>query len=369
MANNQFLFIFGLLNIVTASSQVAVVRYKSSLYDYFNKQLRILLVGIVATICILRVPTSHYKLWGNVFFIGVLVLSIFVSVKGEVWSGNKNWINLPGIGYLQPSEFAKPAVIISLSLLFEKFYRRLRTKNISHLNMIVTILACGLIFPLIIFTQKDMGTMCVIFAIFGVMFLASPILKKEKFITIVGGIGLLGVCIIIMLMVAGNVLTDSQNSRLHYLNPCKDYENTGYQICNGYIAINSGGLTGVGIGQSKQKSYIPEAHTDSVFAIIAEEYGYIGGSIILLLYLILLYRILKLAANANTIRGRYMCFGIATYIFLHIIVNLGGLFGLLPLTGIPLPFLSYGGSFTLALIISLAVVQRISIETKNQRVL
>ena len=362
-------FIFGLLNIVTASSQVAVIRYKASMYNYFYKQLLILVAGLIATIFIIRVPTSHYKLWGNAFFLTILVLSIFVSIRCEIWSGNKNWIELPVIGAVQPSEFAKPAVIVALSLLFEKFYRKLRTKNISHINMIIYILAVGLIFPLIIFTQRDMGTMLVLIIIFGVMFIASPILKKEKLMTILAGLCLGGACITMMFIVAGNIFTSSQTSRFKFWNPCKNYEGTGYQICNGFIAINTGGLTGVGIGESKQKSYIPESHTDSVFAIIAEEYGFLGSSVIFVVYIFIIYRILRLSANANTLRGRYMCLGIATYIFLHIVINLGGLFGVMPLTGIPLPFLSYGGSFTLSLILSLAVVQRVSIETRSRRIL
>ncbi len=362
-------FIVGLLNIVTASSQVAVIRYKQSLYNYFYKQLAILIVGLIATIIILAVPTRHYKLWGTAFFIGVLILSIAVSIQGNVWNGNKNWIEVPLLGTLQPSEFAKPALIVCLSLLFEKFYRKLRTKNISHLNMIIAILTCGLIFPLIIFTQHDMGTMIVILLIFVVLFLASPILRKEKLITIGCSLGLGLICLFILFLVAGNIFTKSQKSRFDFWNPCSKYESTGYQICNGFIAINTGGLTGVGIGASKQKSYIPESHTDSVFAIFAEEYGFIGSSFIFLGYMIVIYRILKISANAHTIRGRYMTLGVATYIFFHILINLGGLFGIMPLTGIPLPFLSYGGSFTLSLILSLAVVQSVSIETRNRKVI
>ena len=148
---------------------------------------------------------------------------------------------------------------------------------------------------------------------------------------------------------------------------CSDYEKGGYQICNGFIAINSGGLLGVGIGNSKQKSYIPESHTDSVFAIIGEEYGLLVTSFILFLYIVILYRILRIASLSKTIRGQYICFGIAIYLFLHILINLGGLFGLMPLTGIPLPFLSYGGSFTLALVLSLAIVQRVHIEYLNSK--
>ena len=170
-----------------------------------------------------------------------------------------------------------------------------------------------------------------------------------------------------MLATGHEILTEEQLSRFDFFNPCSNYEDGGYQICNGFIAIHDGGLFGLGIGKSKQKySYIPEPHTDSVFAIIVEEYGLIFSLGILLIFLIILYRILRISAQASTLRGRYIALGVATYMFLHILINLGGLFGIMPLTGVPLPFLSYGGSFTISLICSLAMVQRIHIETKRK---
>ena len=233
--------------------------------------------------------------------------------------------------------------------------------------MIAIILAVGLVFPLIIFFQKDFGTMFIILCIFGGMFLASPILRSEKFKTILLLLGL-GICMLFIIVVVGkkDVLSLEQLDRFNFFNPCSNYEG-GYQTCNGFIAINDGGLFGLGIGKSKQKySYIPEPHTDSVFAIITEECGLLWDIVIFILWIIVIKQILNLASKANTIRGRYICLGVAIYIFMHIFINLGGLFGLIPLTGVPLPFLSYGGSFTLSLIVSLAVIQRIHIETDKK---
>lgn len=367
---STILFLFGLLNIVTASSQATVVHLKSSVYDYFFNQSIYLILGVVLAIIILNFPTKTYSFWGPLVFLIVAVLAIMVSFNGKDVGGNKNWLSiLDGKFSLQPSEFAKPVVIVCLAMLFEKFYRKLRTTNIPHFKILFCILACGLFFPIIVFTQKDMGTMLVLLAIFGVMFWFSPILNKEK-LKIIGIFVLAIIGGLILINVGGKkVLSKSQMSRIfNFWDPCSRYEKTGYQICNGFIAINSGGLFGVGIGESKQKSYIPESHTDSVFAIIAEEYGFIISGFILLLYIYILYRILKLSSNSYTIRGRYICLGIATYLFLHIFINLGGLFGIMPLTGIPLPFLSYGGSYTISLIVSLALVQRVSIEIKNRKI-
>ncbi len=360
------LFVFGLLNIVTASSQVSVIRYSSSIYNYFIKQLAILFVGSILSCIILTIPTKSYRFFGLVSFLVIATLSIAVSLYGETYSGNQNWINIGGFMF-QPSEFAKPVVIVCLAMLFEQFYKKLRTKGIDHYSMIAIILFVGCFFPALIFLQRDLGTMIVVSLIFGCMFLASPILRIEKFkiIILLGILSLIG-CFFLIAN-AGKIFTAAQSSRFHFFDPCSDYEEGGYQICNGFIAINSGGLFGVGIGNSKQKSYIPESHTDSVFAIIGEEYGFFVTTFILILYIILLYRILRLSSLSNTIRGQYICFGMAIYLFLHIIINLGGLFGLMPLTGIPLPFLSYGGSFTLTLVLSLAVVQRVHIEYANSK--
>ena len=167
-----------------------------------------------------------------------------------------------------------------------------------------------------------------------------------------------------MVGAGGKVLSEAQLERFNFFNPCKNYETSGYQICNSFIAINDGGLTGLGIGKSKQKySYIPEPHTDSVFAIIAEENGLIFCAFIFIGYMVILWRILEISSRATTIRGRYISLGVATYFFAHIFINLGGLFGIIPLTGVPLPFLSYGGSFLISSICSLCLVQRVSIET------
>jgi len=364
------LFVFGLLNIVNASSQAVVIRYGTSLYNYFNKQLIAIIIGLIATLIILKIPTKKYYFFGILGFLFVLGGLIYLSLFGTMHQGSINWIKIGPMTF-QPSEFAKPVLILIISLLFEKFCRRLQNPKIDQVekyNLIGIILIFGSIFPLIVFLQKDLGTTIIISVIFGLLLLASPIRREEKFKAITLSIIVLLFSIIIIVAKQGTLLTPSQASRLDFRDPCTEYEDGGYQICNGFIAINDGGLFGVGIGESKQISYLPESHTDSVFAIISEEYGFIFCSGIFFLYIVVLYRIFNLSSRANTIRGKYICFGVGVYLSLHIIVNLGGLFGSMPLTGVPLPFLSYGGSFTLAFMISLAMVQRVSIETSEQKI-
>ena len=166
--------------------------------------------------------------------------------------------------------------------------------------------------------------------------------------------------------ITGKGLSDSQKSRFNFKDPCTRYrEKTGYQVCNGYIAINSGGLLGSGYGNSKQKYlYLPEAHTDFIFAIIIEEMGLLVGILIILSYFIMIWRILMIGKRAYNLQGSIICYGVATYLALHVMINLGGVLGVIPLTGVPLPFYSYGGSFMINLLICLALVQRVSVENK-----
>ncbi len=363
------LIIFGTLNIVTASSREAVVNRDANLFYYFFKHSVILFISLIAfLILIFKVETKDYKYWMLIVYVVVLGMNLYLVLKGVSTRGAQNWIDLKFMK-VQPSEFAKPTVILTLSLLFEKYSKKLSDMREKHNMIIWKIIGFGVIFPVIVFLQKDLGTAIILLGIFVVLFFSSPISSGEKFKStlIVGVIGIIG--LLSMLNFAGYVLSKAQLSRFDFFNPCSKYESNGYQVCNAYIAINNGGLTGVGLGKSTQKySYIPEPHTDMVFAIIAEENGVLICSLIFIAYIIILYRILKLSMRTKKISNKYICIGVATYIFLHIFINLGGLFGIIPLTGVPLPFLSYGGSFTLSLIASLGIVQRIYIETKNERI-
>lgn len=361
-------FTLGLLTIVTASSRAAVVNYDVSIYYYFYRQLSFIIIGLIFTFFILHFDTKYYKILFPFIYIFMIILNI-IALKSDAIGGSNNWINL-GFTKLQPSEFSKPVLILSLACLFEMYYRRLRTKKYPHNGMIITILFFSALIPMIVFLQKDLGTFLIMFFIIFIMYIASPIQKIEKF--------KYGVIIFITLLLgllvytaaSGEILNSARKSRFtSWLNPCGQYETGGYQVCNSYIAINDGGLTGLGIGKSKQKySYIPEPHTDSAFAIITEEYGVLVCTIIFLAYVVILWRILNIASKSTTIRGRYICLGVASYIFAHIFINMGGLFGVIPLTGVPLPFFSYGGSFAISLLIAIALVQKINIETRTAKV-
>ena len=368
MITTIMFFIFGLLNIVTASSRAAVINYDVSIYYYFYRQFAFVIVGFIAGMVILKVDTKYYKVIIYPLFIIMILLNIWALTFPEI-GGSRNWIDLKIIK-LQPSELSKPVIIVLIALLYEKYYRKLRTVNIKHYDIIGTILFLAAIIPAIVIIQKDLGTVIIIISIIICMFIGGPILKKDKLKTVLIVICAILAGVLVLYIKQGYVLNEARISRFtSFLDPCGNYETGGYQVCNGYIAINGGGLFGLGIGKSKQKySYIPEPHTDSAFAIIAEEYGIIRTIFIFIGYTVILQRLTSIASKASTLRGRYISVGVAAYIFAHIFINLGGMFGVIPLTGVPLPFLSYGGSFVLSLIISIFIVQRVNIETKNKKI-
>lgn len=358
------MFIYGLFNIVTASSREAEVMYNVSHYYYFFRQLKMLLLGVIGSIVILSVDTKKYPIISFFLYIFVFILLVYMLFKGTANRGSINWIQLPIIGSFQPSEAAKPISIVFFAFMLDKLSRYVTMENKDRWKYIIILFIVMFILPGIIFFQNDMGTAFILLAIMGIMFLGGPVKFKDK---MRAGI----ICLVLILLVAGTryitkgyVLTNEQISRItDFVKPCDKYTDGGYQACNDFIAINNGGLSGVGIGESKQKySYIPEPHTDSVFAIIAEENGLIFTSAIMVIYFLIIRTILKIAYDSECLMNKYMCLGCAGYIFLHIIINIGGLIGLIPMTGVPLPFLSYGGTYLISLIGMLAIVQRVAIE-------
>ena len=361
----MLMFIYGLFNIVTASSREAEVMYNVSLYYYFFRQLKMLILGLIGSFIIINVDTKKYPFISFILYIVIFGLLIYMLFHGTADRGSINWINLPFIGRFQPSEAAKPISIVFFAFILDKLSKQVNNESNQRWRYIIALFLVMFILPGIIFFQNDMGTAFILLSITGIMFLGGPVKTKDKILA--GMVCALLICLVggARYVTKGYVLTEEQVSRItDFVKPCNKYTDGGYQACNDFIAINNGGLRGVGIGESKQKySYIPEPHTDSVFAIIAEEYGFIFTTAIMVIYFLILRTILKIAFDADNLMNKYICLGCAGYIFLHIIINIGGLIGLLPMTGVPLPFLSYGGTFAISLIGMLAIVQRVAIET------
>lgn len=351
------LFIIGLIMVFSASNVTAYMSHAVSPYNYFFKQAIFLFAGLIFALIMIKFTTKAYGMFSWGLLLIVIVSLLMLLVIGQAKNRAISWYDL-GFISIQPSEFAKIITIVWLARYYEVNSKKLN----SYAKSLFPILVCGGI-ALLIFLQPDLGTTIIYSIIVGIIFLAAPISKEIKNKTLFGLLGLIAFAGIALVGSGKTLLFERQLERFDFTRPCDKLLATGNQVCNGYIAINNGGLTGVGLGNSTQKYlYLPEPYTDFIFAIIVEELGGLFGIGIILLYIFLLYRILKIGRDSKTNRGAIICYGVAVYIFLHIAINLMGLFGMMPMTGVPLPFMSYGGSFTICLIAALTLVQRVSVE-------
>ena len=356
------LFLFGLIMVFSSSNVTAYMLHAASPYNYFIRQGIFLLVGLFIFLFMIRFNTKTYGLLSWVGLLFIIMSLVILLIYGKATNNAVSWFDFGPFSF-QPSEFVKVVFIVWMARFYEVKEKKLASSYTSCLFPIGV--ALGIMF--LIALQPDLGTAIIFSVIVFALFLAAPISNVIKTKTIFGGLGIVVVAGLVLLSTGGTLLLDRQSSRLDFRNPCSKLLDKGSQVCNGYIAINNGGLKGVGLGNSTQKYlYLPEPYTDFIFAIIIEENGLISGILILLLYVVVLYRILLIGRRSYTNSGALMCYGIAIYIFCHIAINLLGLMGLMPLTGVPLPFMSYGGSFTICLIAALTVVQRVCIETKTR---
>ena len=363
------LFSIGLVMVFSASNVTAYMSHAVSPYNYFLKQALFLITGTILCSFMICFSTKTYGKFSRLLLILFTSLLVFVLISTEAVNEANSWIDF-GFFSLQPSEFIKVITIVWLSYYYDKKSiersnsKAKKKEEPDLIKSLIPYVIC--IAPAaLIFLQPDLGTTIIFILIVVLIFTASPIDKEvKKKIYFLLAAAVIGVVLLVIGGV-GQLINPRQMERLDFLRPCDKLLDTGSQVCNGYIAINNGGLKGVGLGDSTQKYlYLPEPYTDFIFAIIVEELGVLAGIVIIILYIILLYRILLIGRQSYTTRGALMCYGIAGYIFIHILVNLSGMFGLFILTGVPLPFMSYGGSFTWCLLGALTIVQRVSIETK-----
>lgn len=362
--------ILGLVMIFSASSISAVLYNKLKESYFFTKQLEFAIaIWLVGLIFIIRFPTSKYQKLGPLIMVGILIALAGLYPYGSITNSAKSWYDLK-LFSIQPSEFAKTAIILYLAVYYEKIIKR---KDYDNMKIIFPMILVLIATALVVF-QPDLGTAIIIAGIAAFIFLALPIENKQmKTMKLTCIIGIIAAAIFVVfggnILKNSNLLTSEQKDRLTYRAPCTRYtDKTGYQVCNGFIAINNGGLFGVGLGNSTQKYlYLPEAYTDFIFPIVIEELGALVGILIIIGYLIILYRLLKIARNAVNMRGSIIVYGTFAYILLHLLVNFMGILALIPLTGVPVPFLSYGGSFYINLMFLLFTCERVAIETKNNK--
>ena len=359
-----FFTLFGLIMVFSASSISAVLYNKVEETYFFKRQAFIaLIMWLFGIFFILRIPTSKYRFLAKGYFFIILIILALIFPYGTITNSAKSWFRIGPIR-VQPSEFFKSALILYFGVYFEKIIQKKDFDNKKVMfPIILSVVGIGLVA-----IQPDLGTAIIIAGIFGLLILFLPIKTKVYNLLKISGT-VLACCLVLFVAISGNLLTKEQADRLTFKSPCTRYtEKTGYQVCNGFIAISNGGLFGKGLGNSTQKYlYLPEAHTDFIFPIIVEEIGVLGASIVILMYMLLLFRLLKISKEASTIRGSIIAYGTFCYILLHLAVNFLGILALIPLTGVPVPFLSYGGSFLMNVLFLMFVNERIAIETNMNK--
>ena len=334
------------------SSSMVWAEYKNgSSYYYLVRQIIFFLIGLCMFFFTAKLNTSFYQKHKNIIMLIALMLLVLVLIPGigVVRGGARSWIGFGAFSF-QPSEFVKLSLIIFTANYLEK--NREQTKNLS------TILPLGLVLVLVfglIMAEPDFGTgFILILTILG-MIVISGIKKRYIFLTIlIGIVGFLGLII-------------SAPYRLKrifaFLNPYEDPLGSGFQIIQSLYAISPNGFFGRGLFNSFQKYYfLPEPQTDFIFAIIVEELGFIGGAFVLILFIVLFYNGLKIAISAKTLFQTYLASGIIISIFIQFFINIGVVIGLLPVTGVTLPFLSYGGSSLIMNFIMMGILVKISNE-------
>jgi len=304
------------------------------------------------------VALFNIKFWHNfsyIIYLIVILLLIYVSFFGLKSSGSQRWMDLY-LFVLQPSELMKVAIIMCLA----KYFHRIKIENVNSFTSITIVLSIIIIPIIFVISQPDLGT-SVLIALSGLIILWLGGMKVKYFIYSF-------ITFLISLPFIISFLKPYQKLRiLTFLDPDRDPLGAGYQIIQSKIAIGSGGLNGKGFlkGTQSYLDFLPEKHTDFIFTLFSEEFGFIGSVGLLILYSIIIFRIVRIGAISRSNFARLFCFGYAFAIFIYIVVNLSMVLGLLPIVGSPLPIMSYGGSSMLATMIGFGIVLSAKINHKQ----
>tara|TARA_B100000902_G_scaffold388711_1_gene434790 strand:+ start:165 stop:1292 length:1128 start_codon:yes stop_codon:yes gene_type:complete len=315
---------------------------------------------IVFTVMMLFFSFINIKYWfalGYLFYLVVIGLLVWTYLFGITSSGSQRWINLYFIN-LQPSELMKIFIILCLA----KFFHRMKLENVNSIYTILTSLIIILLPMGLVIVQPDLGTSLLI-AISGIAVLWFAGINHKYFIYTI-----LGFVISLPFIIA--FLKPYQKLRvLTFLNPDKDPLGAGYQIIQSKIAVGSGGIFGKGFlkGTQSYLEFLPEKHTDFIFTLFSEEFGFIGSALLLVIYAIIIYRIVAIGAGARSYFAKIFCYSFGAAIFVFITINMSMVLGLLPIVGSPLPIMSYGGSSMLATMIGFGIVM--SAKVHNQQLI
>lgn len=339
--------LFGLLMIYSSSSIWAEYKFNDP-YKFLKTQGAFLTIGYCLIYIISKIPYQTYYKYSNIIIISCIILLLLVLIPGigTVRNGSRSWFGIGSFG-IQPSEFAKLGIIVFTA----KYLTNNKMKDIKH-SVLPILSVVMLIFGLIML-QPDFGTgVIVVMTIIVLLFISGV---NINFFIKIGIIGLLGVIGLI-------IIAPYRLKRIiSFINPWEDPLGSGFQIIQSLYAIGPSGLLGTGLGNSIQKHfYLPEPQTDFIFAIISEELGFMGVMLISILFITIIYRGIKISIKQTDNFAKYLSFGLTFSLAFQTILNLMVVVGLIPVTGVTLPFLSYGGSSLLVSLTNIGIILNIS---------
>ena len=349
-------FLIIIVAIIGSISVVSIYSTESGNFSFYTKNhLTRFLVFFSMFLVLSFVRVSVWYRQAYIFYnLGILLL-LLVIFFGISASGSKRWINF-FIMNLQPSELMKIAIIVC----FARYYHRIQSSDIQSYKYLLQPIILLLIPCYLVITQPDLGT-AILIAGSGLAIIWLAGLNLKYFVYS-------GLILLVSLPFVISFLKPYQKSRiLTFFNPDRDPLGAGYQIIQSKIAIGSGGLLGKGFLQGTQSylEFLPEKHTDFIFTLFSEEFGFVGSMVLILLYVLLIYRIIRIGFSSRSFFAKLYCFGFASGLFLYIFVNIAMVLGLLPIVGAPLPIMSYGGSSMLSIMLGLSIVMSCKIYSRD----
>lgn len=344
----SILIFVGLIMIFSSSYIWASYKFGDSL-KYIKQQIIFIVFGYIILYFILKLDSSFFYKHSKELLVGSFILLILVLIPGigTVRNGSRSWFGIGPFG-IQPSEAMKLAIII-----FTSKYLSIHEKAYKKIKALVPVLLVTFLSFFLIMLQPDFGTgFILVMSVIAILFVSGVNMKYFYSMGIIGVVG------IIVLILIAPYRMDRITS---FINPWSDPLGTGFQIIQSLYAIGPGGLLGFGFLNSRQKHfYLPEPQTDFIFSIICEEFGVIGAFIVIICFCILCYLIIKLALEQENLFEKYVIFGLGFQIIFQTILNLSVVVGLIPVTGVTLPFISYGGSSLLVTITSIGIILNLS---------
>ena len=359
------LIAIGIVMIFSASNVAAIVRYKQSPLGYFIKQSIWALIALIGFFIILFIDSKHYKKIVYPALLITILALFFLVIKGTFINKTRGWLLLFNgkIGF-QPSELFKLVYILLASIYYDQYKTKL-----DNPKYLIFPIGWGLLGAFLVFVQPDFGTSMVIIMLIIFLFFINPVSKSIKKIVLIFIFLIISTGLLLFSNIYKNLSKEKQN-RINTKGVCTQerFYTDGNQLCNSLIAFNNGGLFGKGLANSSQKYlYLPESHTDFIFPVIVEELGIVGGIAIIILFMVMFYRIILIAKSSYRNFQASYSYAIMFLMALHLFINIGGVSTFIPLTGIPIPFLSYGGTSLMFNVIALGFIQRARIETKMKK--